>query len=181
LADGNHYNPFFVVDIAAAVNQYLRWDASLPRVKPCFATKCSYTPAMLETFAALGMGFDVANLLEIKKIVSIGVENERMIFANTIKQVPDLIEARKIGVKKMTFDNKWELEKIAKHFPDAELVLRIKSYFVKGGSQINFSSKFGSLMQDNKELLELAKKLNLNIIGVSFHVGYKCTDPNLYA
>ena len=42
------------------------------------------------------------------------------------------------------------------------------------------SVKFGAQLKSCQGLLERAKELGLNVIGVSFHVGSGCTDPKAY-
>lgn len=61
---------------------------------------------------------------------------------------------------------------------NARLVLRIKTDDT--GSICRFSCKFGADLQDVEYLLRLAKNLELNVIGVSFHVGSGCRDKYLY-
>jgi len=174
------HDPIYIIDVAAIIDQYMLWNNCLPQVHPFYAVKCCYTDILLKTLANLGTGFDVANKYEIDLVHRYGVSSERMIFANTIKQVNHLTHAREKGVKLMTFDNPWELDKIREAFPDADLVLRIKSTPNDATVSINFSSKFGCPMYDVKPLLEKAKKLGLNVVGVSFHVGYRCADPKNY-
>mmetsp|Transcript_28910 Transcript_28910/g.26251 ORF Transcript_28910/g.26251 Transcript_28910/m.26251 type:complete len:272 (+) Transcript_28910:573-1388(+) len=78
----------------------------------------------------------------------------------------------------MTFDSEDELYKVKLYHPYAQLVLRIKTDDSK--SVCKFSCKFGVDMSQVDSLLDLAKSLNLNIIGVSFHVGSKCGDAGAY-
>jgi ornithine decarboxylase len=75
----------------------------------------------------------------------------------------------------MTFDNADELYKIAKLYPDAELFLRIMTDDTS--SQCRLSMKFGASMDTTDSLLATAKELNLNVVGVSFHVGSGASDP----
>lgn len=75
----------------------------------------------------------------------------------------------------MTFDNTDELYKIKKLFPDAELFLRISTD--DSASLCRLSLKFGAAMDTTDELLTLAKQLDLNVVGVSFHVGSGASDP----
>lgn len=75
----------------------------------------------------------------------------------------------------MTFDNTDELYKIKKLFPGAELFLRISTD--DSSSLCRLSLKFGAAMDSTDELLGLAKKLGLNVVGVSFHVGSGASDP----
>lgn len=44
----------------------------------------------------------------------------------------------------------------------------------------SFSKKFGATLQKCEDLLNLAKTLNLPVIGVSFHVGYKSKSPQAF-
>lgn len=42
------------------------------------------------------------------------------------------------------------------------------------------SIKFGAQLKACRGLLERAKELGLDVVGVSFHVGSGCTDPETY-
>ena len=78
----------------------------------------------------------------------------------------------------MTFDNADELYKIKKLFPGAELFLRISTD--DSTSLCRLSLKFGAAMDSTNDLLALAKELELNVVGVSFHVGSGASDPNAF-
>jgi hypothetical protein len=58
------------------------------------------------------------------------------------------------------------------------LVLRIATDDSKAVCQL--SVKFGATMKACRGLLERAMELGLDVIGVSFHVGSGCTDPETY-
>ena len=75
----------------------------------------------------------------------------------------------------MTFDNSDELYKIKATFPEAELVLRILTD--DSGALCRLSAKYGASLGITEQLLELAKELDLNVVGVSFHVGSGASDP----
>jgi ornithine decarboxylase len=78
----------------------------------------------------------------------------------------------------MTFDNADELVKIRKHHPKARLVLRLA--VDDRGSLCRFSTKFGAQIESVVPLLRRARDLDLDVVGVSFHVGSGCTNPWLY-
>lgn len=78
----------------------------------------------------------------------------------------------------MTFDNADELYKIHALYPQAELFLRILTD--DSSSLCRLSQKFGASLDSTKELLELAKTLDLNVVGVSFHVGSGASDPESF-
>nr|AII97912.1 BLTX547 [Nephila pilipes] len=70
--------------------------------------------------------FDCASKNEIESVLSIGVEPERIIYANPCKTRGFIKHAANVGVKMMTFDNEMELHKVKALHPDAELVIRIR-------------------------------------------------------
>ncbi|XP_044038032.1 ornithine decarboxylase-like isoform X2 [Siniperca chuatsi] len=74
----------------------------------------------------------------------------------------------------MTFDSEDELLKMSLCHAKAKLVLRIAVDDSK--SLIRLSSKFGARLVSVGKLLERAGELGLDVIGVSFHVGSKCTE-----
>lgn len=187
---------FFVADMGEVYRQHLRWKMNLKRVKPHYgkspkkrfgpvyvdvlsAVKCNPDPEVLRLLAALGTGFDCASKQEIEQVLNIGVDPSRIIYAQPCKNKSYLRWAAGKGVKQMTFDNADELYKIRAHYPTAELFLRILTD--DSSSLCRLSLKFGASLDCTKELLELAKELDLNVVGVSFHVGSGASDPLSFA
>jgi len=86
--------------------------------------------------------------------------------------------AKHSDVDLMTFDNTHELTKIAESYPNSRLLLRI----ITDDSQslCRFSTKFGAPLDTTHRLLSLAKQLNLNVVGVSFHVGSGCMSASSF-
>jgi len=78
----------------------------------------------------------------------------------------------------MTFDNADELYKVKRAYPHAKLVIRILTDDSK--SLCAFGIKFGAPLNVVPSLLAKAKELELDVIGVSFHVGSGCYDPSVY-
>lgn len=134
---------------------------------------------MLRLLAALGTGFDCASKAEIEQVLALGVDPSRIIYAQPCKTKSYVRYAAQHGVKQMTFDNADELYKIKTHFPNAELILRILTD--DSSSLCRLSQKFGASLDCASELLQLAKDLNLNVVGVSFHVGSGASDPQAFA
>lgn len=126
----------------------------------------------------LGLGFDCASQAEIELVLSLGISPDRIIYANPCKAASFVRHAASVGVQMMTFDNADELSKVAKYHPDAKLVLRILTD--DEGSLCRLGTKFGAALSKVTTLLQKAKSLNLDVIGVSFHVGSGCTNPMLY-
>ncbi|KAL8937167.1 MAG: hypothetical protein Q9216_004565 [Gyalolechia sp. 2 TL-2023] len=170
---------FFVADVGEVYRQHLRWKMNLKRVKPHYAVKCNPDTEVLRLLAALGTGFDCASKAEIEQVLALGVDPTRIIYAQPCKTKSYVRYAAQHGVKQMTFDNADELYKTKAHFPDAELFLRILTD--DSSSLCRLSLKFGASLDCTKELLQLAKDLDLNVVGVSFHVGSGASDPQSFA
>ncbi|XP_064159170.1 ornithine decarboxylase-like isoform X1 [Anguilla rostrata] len=170
---------FYVADLGEVLKKHLRWVRALPRVTPFYAVKCNDSRAVVMTLAALGTGFDCASKNEIQQVQSLGVDPSRIIYANPCKQVSHIKYAFAHGVQMMTFDSEVELMKVARYHENAKLVLRIATDDSKALSRM--SVKFGATLESSRLLLERARELGLDIIGVSFHVGSSCTDPETYS
>ena len=173
-----HQTPFMLVRRAVLKRQYQRFRKCLPEVTPYYAIKANAHPGIIKTFVKLGSSFDVASSGEIKKVLRLGATPGKIIFANTIKSTDDIEIARRRRVRLMTFDNEPELYKIAKHYPRAHVLVRIKVENI--GSQVELSLKFGADPGQGYLLLKKARALGLIPMGVSFHVGSQATNVENY-
>ncbi|KAI7899480.1 ornithine decarboxylase [Cokeromyces recurvatus] len=176
--DYEQENAFFVGDLGEVFRQHLRWKALLPRIEPFFAVKCNPDPMVVRLLESLGCGFDCASKQEIQQVLDLGVDPSRIIYANPCKQASFIRYAAQHNVSRMTFDNAEELHKIKKLYPDAELVLRILTDDSMSLCQLGL--KFGAPLHTVQHLLQTAKELELNVIGVSFHVGSGCLDESAF-
>jgi len=169
---------FYILDLGAVLRKYQQWVNALPRVHPYYAIKCNPNPAIVRTLASLGVNFDCASKTEIQQILGGGTPASRIIYANPTKMKSHINYAKSSGVDLMTFDNIAELEKIAECYPESRLLLRI----ITDDSQsiCKFSTKFGAPMDQIDIILSKAKSLNLNVTGVSFHVGSGCMSVNSF-
>lgn len=175
----NSEDAFFVGDLGDIIQKHERWQKTLPRVKPFYAVKCNDDHAVLKTMVDLGLSFDCASKAEIQKILKYKVSPKRIIYANPCKQTSFLKYAASKHVSLMTFDNEDELHKVKAVYPTAELVLRIlppADFKV----QCELGCKFGCPPKKARQLLEAAKKLGLNVVGVSYHVGSGCEEADAF-
>ncbi|WFD00093.1 ornithine decarboxylase [Malassezia yamatoensis] len=171
-------NAFFVADLAQIYRQYMQWRRELPHVIPFYAVKCNPEPMVVQLLAALGTGFDCASNGEIQQILDLGLSPSRIIYANPCKASSFVRRAAQQKVGLTTFDNMDELDKMKKFHPSCKLVLRILTDDSKSVCQLGI--KFGAPLKDAERLLAHAKELGLDVVGVSFHVGSGCTDPEAF-
>ena len=164
---------FFHVNLSEVVRQYTRWCEQMPRVKPHYAVKCNNDPRVLATLASVGCNFDCASASEMEALLQIGVEPERIIYANPCKAYGQLGYARDHGVTFTVFDSQDELRKIKDVMPEAKLLVRIRPDDSR--SVCKFGMKYGADVESElRPLLATATELGLNVEGVSFHVGSGC-------
>ncbi|KAL9123970.1 MAG: hypothetical protein Q9217_006656 [Psora testacea] len=172
--------PFMVADMGEVYRQYQRWKVNLPRVKPYYAVKCNPETPVLRLASALGMGFDCASKWEIESVLDLGsgVEPSRIIFAHPRKDGTQARRAIERGVTQMTFDDVSELYKAKEEFPTAKLLLRI--FTDDSASKVRVNEKFGAPLEETEELLGLARSLDLDVVGVSFHIGSDASNPEAF-
>jgi ornithine decarboxylase len=173
-----HGTPLFVISKTILLDQVARFRALLPRVEPWYAVKANPNPHVLKLLVEAGLGFDVASVPEIEWLLEAGAKPERLLYANTMKKPDAIRSARKVSVTTTTFDSEYELQKIARHAPGASVLVRIKVPNV--GSVVELSLKFGTDPEDAAPLLVRAKRMGLDPVGVSFHVGSQCTHGDNY-
>ena len=173
-----HSSPLMLIRQCVLEKQYKRFRKCLPEITPYYAIKANPNPAIIKTFIKLGASFDVASANEMKQVLRLGASPSKIIFANTIKTPEDIEIARRRRVRLMTFDNEPELYKIAKYFPRAHVIIRIK--VANEGSQVELSLKFGADSEQAFFLLRKAKTLGLKPMGVSFHVGSQSKNVENY-
>lgn len=171
--------PFYAVNLSKIINQLIKWKELLHIVKPYYAVKCNPNPVIIKLLSTFkDVGFDCASKHEIATVLSQGVAPENIIFANPCKSYSQIQYARSEDIDVLVFDDEIELFKIKLYHPWAKLLLRIVTDDSK--SECKFSCKFGLHMENIKTVLTKAKVLDLNVIGVSFHVGSNCHDVMTY-
>lgn len=170
--------PFFIVNLKEVIKKINLWREYLPNVEPFYAVKCNPDDVIIKLMTSLGLSFDCASKNEIAKVIAAGVTPEKIIFANPCKMTEQIKYARSNDVDLMTFDSSHELYKIKLYHPSAKLIVRIQTDDSK--SRCKFNCKFGVSLDQVKELLQQAKIMELDIVGVSFHVGSGCDDENVY-
>ncbi|KAF9902291.1 hypothetical protein EC991_005058 [Linnemannia zychae] len=169
---GMERNAFFVADLGEVYRKHIQWTTLMPRIKPFYAAKCNPDPLVLRLLASLGVGFDCATKSEIESVLKAGADPSSIVYAHPCKQSSFLSYANDKGVHMMTFDNIDELYKIRKLHPQAHCILRI--CVDDTNSQVRLGLKFGASVDDVGALLTKALELDLDVIGVSFHVGSVC-------
>ncbi|CAF1193627.1 unnamed protein product [Adineta ricciae] len=174
--------PFYIVNLSHYARQYQQWMHFLGRIRPFYAVKSNPSSFIIKVLAELNGGFDCASAEELELVrKSCGDDFDfatRIIYAHPCKPFSHIQQFRKAGVQMTVVDNEDELHKLKQHWPEARVLIRLKPNDTHSMSP--FSTKFGANERECITLLRLARELNINLVGCSFHVGSRCLDPNLY-
>jgi ornithine decarboxylase len=153
-----------------------RFMAAMPRVRTHFAVKANPHPEILQIFKQEGTCFEVASIAEVDAMLELGVDMQTVFYSNPIKSPASIAHAAKAGMLWYSVDTPEEVTKIAAIKPDAKLYLRIE--VSNEGSTWPLAGKFGASPAGVDSIIEIAKSLDMQICGVTFHVGSQCSNIN---
>ena len=153
-----------------------------------YAVKCNPEPRVLPALWAGGIRhFDCASLAEIALVRKLLPASE-LHFMHPVKSRPAIRDAfHTYDVTDFAFDSADELAKILQETVPVGLVgdpatlgLFVRLALPKGGAVYDLSGKFGAPLDKAVELLRAARP-HAARLGIAFHVGSQCLDPDAYA
>lgn len=146
-----------------------------------YAVKCNPHPDVLRVLYENGVrGFDVASLNEIKLIKSL-FPDAHCAFMHPVKSRPAIRAAYdQFGIRHFVIDSLHELEKIEQETNQAKDLVIFIRFRTEASKEVEYdlSDKFGA---DVKTTLKLIPRvMTYHQLGLAFHVGSQCTNPNAY-
>lgn len=174
-------SPLLVLSLKQIEDNYQYLKKYIPRMRVFYAIKANPHPDILKTMIKMGSSFDVASDGEIKLLHGMGVDGERLIYANPVKTAGGLKACQECNVSKMTFDSASEIDKIKAQCPDATVLLRLR--IDNSSAHVDLNKKFGAAKENALDLMLKAKEAGLDMAGIAFHVGSQTvsSDPYLHA
>lgn len=170
VCDAGDEDSFFVADLGQVFRSFQMWKQKLGRIQPFYAVKCNTDAKVVELLGHLGANFDCASKNEIDRVLALGFDPSRIIYANPCKTNSFIRYACEKKVDLTTADNAQELYKLHKFHPHTQILIRIITD--DESAQCRLSTKFGCTVEVAvDELLPLCVKLGLDVAGVAFHVG----------
>lgn len=169
-------SPLLLVDGAVLREQYRRLAAALPGVVLHYALKPLPVRAVVETLAAEGAHFDLATNGEVDLVRDAGVAPARCIHTHPIKRDSDIRHALDYGVTTFVVDNPDELAKFAAYAGRAGVLIRLS--FRSPEAVVDLSRKFGCDPGTALDLMREARRLGVELRGLSFHVGSQSLSPD---
>ena len=150
-----------------------------------YAVKSNQCPDLLRTLWESGIrSFDVASIHEIRS-VQLQLPYAKLNFMNPVKNEQAIRDAYTIhGVRTFSLDSMSELEKILRATEQnnsikKDLTLCIRIYVESTYAKLGMSRKFGTTATNAKILLQAARS-QVDRLGICFHVGSQCMNPEAY-
>jgi ornithine decarboxylase len=175
---GQYGSPLLILDVERVRRQYRRLAKALPGVDLHYALKPLPHAAVVRVLAAEGAYFDLATTGEIEIVRKQGISPARCIQSHPIKRDIDIRSAIAFGVRTFVADNPDEVRKFVKYRHQASLLIRVA--FRSPDATCDLSRKFGCEPEAVGALLRLATDQQIDIEGLSFHVGSQTTTPDMY-
>jgi ornithine decarboxylase len=170
--------PFLALDLDVVARAHAALRRALPGISLHYAVKCNPEPALLARLHALGTGFEVASLSELRLLAALGVEPGEVLYSNPVKPAGHIAGAHALGLTRFAADSRCELEKLAEHAPGCRVYVRLDA--ADPACRVPLGGKFGIDPATAVELLLEARALGLEAHGLTFHVGSQALDPAAY-
>ena len=171
--------PILMMDLHKVAIQYKRWINCFPAIELYYAVKCNPDKVLVAYLQSLGVNFDCATSAEMDLVVNeLSHPPDRVIYSNPCKLPSHIRFASDCGVRLTIIDNKDEILKIKRNHPSAQVLIRLAC--VDTSAQCPMSCKFGATDDKVRSLLEYSAEVGLEVVGVHFHVGSGCSDPQSY-
>jgi ornithine decarboxylase len=178
LAQHQPATPCMVLDVDRVEENFLALRNALPLAQIYYAVKANPAHQVLRRLVGLCSHFDAASIEEVLACLHAGARPDAVSFGNTIKKVSAIRRAYQAGVTMYAFDSREELEKLAQYAPGARVYCRI--LVENSGADWPLSRKFGTTIEDARDLMLQAGVLGLDPYGLSFHVGSQQTSARAY-
>jgi ornithine decarboxylase len=171
--------PTLVLDFDIISRTYDRFSQAFPGSEIDYAMKANGNPLISQLVVEKGGGLEIASLAELERALAAGATPDRIICSNPIKNTPFLKRMQEVGVYAVVVDSAFEVEKVARFMPGARVYVRLS--VDNTGSVLPLAGKFGVDGETALALIEQARETGLEPIGLSFHVGSQCLNPNNWA
>ena len=171
--------PTLVLDFGIISRIYDRFTTAFPGGEIDYAMKANGNPLISQLVVEKGGGLEIASLAELERALAAGATPDRIICSNPIKNAAFLKRMQDVGVYAVVVDSAFEVEKVARYMPGARVYIRLS--VDNTGSVLPLAGKFGVDGDTALALIDQARETGLEPIGLSFHVGSQCLNPQNWA
>jgi len=179
--------PCYVYSRAALTNAYRELDAAFAERNHllCYAVKANSSLAILDLFVRLGSGFDIVSEGELRRVLKVGGDPQKIVFSGVGKSADEMRAALLANILCFNVESEAELillNKIAKEMDKiAPVSMRVnpdvdaKTHpYISTGLKEN---KFGVPFNEAEKLYFSGENLtNIRMTGLDFHIGSQLTE-----
>jgi diaminopimelate decarboxylase len=183
--------PLFVYSKRTFVEHYHKISSAFSDLDTlvCYSVKANSSGAILKEMHAQGAGFDIVSGGELYRVLEIGADPRKIVYAGVGKTAEEIKYALKSNILMFNIESVEELKAINRIAgaagKKADVALRINPdvdamthHYVNTGKK---ESKFGIDINFALGIYKSAKKMkNINIKGVDMHIGSQITTPIPY-
>ena len=179
--------PFYCYSLAQLKNNYFTFKNAFKSINPvvCFSVKSNTNIGILKELKKMGAGADVVSIGELLKAKRAGINSQKIVFSGIGKTEDEIKMAIKKRVLLINVESENEvnlINKISKKISrKTSIGIRLNPN-VTGKTHQKISTggkneKFGLSYNDFIALCEKIKKMkNLNLQGISVHIGSQITN-----
>ncbi|WP_160161522.1 alanine racemase [Embleya hyalina] len=162
------------LDVAAARAALTATATAFAGFRVRYAVKANPHPALLRSFAARGIGFDVASVAEADLCLDAGADAAHLTYGNPIRSTRDIARAYDRGVRVFALDTADEARRLGAVAPGAGALIRLAVEPAPAGR------KFGCLPREATTIASSAARAGLDVVGLALHIGTQRRDPRAW-
>src|SRR5580658_9165693 len=179
--------PFFVYSARTLRRHFRVFDEAFAGTDHliCYAMKALSNLSILKLFSLMGAGFDIVSIGELMRCLRVGADPRKIVFSGVGKTDEEIAAALDAGILMINVESRGELHRISevcsRMKKRAPVSLRVNPDLDPGThphiSTGHRDSKFGIPLSQVDEYYAEAKNLpNLELVGLSTHIGSQITD-----
>lgn len=173
----------YALDEVKQAAQRLQAMKSVDRI--LYSVKANDHPAILETLAAQGLGFECVSMAEVEHVLQVlpDAQVTDILYTPNFASRSEYQRARTCGVT-ITIDNAWVLESWPEIFAESEIFLRLDLESGHGHHKKVITSgkdsKFGISLSLIEALLPILRSHNIRVLGLHAHTGSGVHDASVW-
>ena len=179
--------PFYLYSTATLQRHFDAFDSGFNGMKhqTCFAVKACSNLSILNIFAQMGGGADIVSGGELFRAMKAGVDPQKIIYSGVGKTRTEIREALEADILMFNVESPQELDRIQEIAAEMKITARIAfrinpdvdpkthAYISTGLAKNKFGIPVDEALQ---EYLRAKKMENIEIVGVSCHIGSQLTQ-----
>ncbi len=180
--------PLILISRNGVLRALARLRAALPGVSVHYAIKACNEEPLLLALAQAGCGFELASAGELPALAGVPVAADRLLCGNPVRALAQTAALHVAGVTMFAVDSPEEVARTAQAAPGARLLLRVAVPVGDTGAAGAGAAEawwpmrdtFGATPDALPAIAAAATGHGVDIVGVCFHVGSHCTDPQAW-